>query len=94
MNSKSPSIETTNVLISQPERVNVTEAVVDAVADAEGISPLELDPPLYAAIDPDALAQFVARIDGPTASEVEVSFVYAGYAVTVTGDGDVSVDAK
>lgn len=86
--------QTTEVLIGQPERPNVTEVIVDAVADAEGVSPLELEPPLYAAVDPDALEQFVASVRGPNAGEVEVSFEYAGHDVTVTGAGDVRVGAE
>lgn len=68
-----------------------SEAVVLAVAEAEGASPLDLRP-LGSVIDPEELDHLVdsmtARPDGPTG---RVVFVYAGYEVTVTGGGDVSL---
>lgn len=73
---------------------NVSRAVVEAIADAKDVSPLDVNPPLYNTIDPDALEQFVASVDGRTAAAVEVRFTYAGYEVTVTGDGRVAVEAE
>ena len=78
--------------ISPPERSEpLSQAVVDAVARAEGVDPLELDAPLYEAVDPDALdALFqteAAAVDG------RIAFQYYGYEVTVTGDGLVALDA-
>lgn len=83
-----PPTQTVVLSTENPERVS--RAVVEAVADAHGVSPLDLEPPLYEAVDPDALEQFVARADHPAAS-VTVTFTYAGHEVTVDGDGEVSV---
>lgn len=66
----------------------VTEAVVSAVAEEANVSPLELEP-LADAVDPDALN---ALFDGGTA--VAVEFTYHGFAVSVSGDGRVSVDGR
>jgi hypothetical protein len=71
---------------------SVTEAVVTGVAEAEGVSPQEVDPPLYSVIDADALERFVASIDGSDAEDAGVSFEYAGHEVTVSGTGEVRVD--
>lgn len=80
----------------------VSTAVVEAVAEADGRSPLEVSPPLYSAIDPDALDQLFAASGANAGPELrfdddwsptELSFAYAGYEVTVTStrDGGISV---
>ena len=82
--SKTASLQTPAESVE--EREAVTEAVVAAVADAEGVSPLELDP-LASAIDPDALNALYR--DGRRG--VAIEFAYQGYEVDVSGDGRVSV---
>lgn len=64
---------------------NAVTCVVEAVADAVGTAPNEL-PPLYRAVDPDALE---AVLDAPGAC---VRFEYADRIVEVRSDGTVSVD--
>lgn len=68
---------------------SVTQSVVEAVAEADGVGPEELAPPLYEEIDPDALERIFAT--GP--STRRVVFTYNGYEVTVRGDGSVSIHA-
>ncbi|QRV17800.1 hypothetical protein JMJ58_22475 (plasmid) [Haloterrigena salifodinae] len=63
-------------------------AVVSAVAEAEGVDPVDL-PPLYETIDPEALNDLLSSRDDSTVATVE--FEYAGYAVTVRGEGMVTV---
>ena len=59
--------------------VTLSEAIVVAVAEREGMSPLEI-PPLFETIDPDALdSLFRERSAG------RVSFEYAGYEVVICG---------
>lgn len=66
--------------------------VVELVADREGTDPMELRPPLYDVIDPEALnALFAPTSRGRLRESGQVSFEYLGYDVTVRGDGDVSV---
>ncbi|MDQ2051818.1 HalOD1 output domain-containing protein [Natronolimnohabitans sp. A-GB9] len=68
-----------------------SEAVITAVADLTGISPIELEP-LYDVVDPDALDSLVAharRADG--ADTHELQFSYEGYDVDVRTDGQVRV---
>lgn len=57
-----------------------------AVADAEGIDPLELKEPLYDTIDPGALDSLGEN------GGVEIYFEYLGYDITITKAGDVIVD--
>ena len=63
----------------------LSDRVVQAAATARSTDPLEL-PPLYDAIDPDALGTIV---DGM--ADGEVVFSYGGCEITVTADGAVSV---
>lgn len=83
------------VLQTQDAETTPSERVVDAVAEAEDVDPIELEP-LYAAIDPDALDAVVrSQQEGRIAPRTStlVRFEYQGYRVTVAGDGAVDVDA-
>lgn len=60
------------------EGESLVAAVVTTVADAEGVSPLELDP-LATVLDAEALERLVT----PDAGRVVVEFRYSGYDVTV-----------
>lgn len=73
----------------------VTEAIVDAIADAEDVSPLDLEPPLASVIDPDALEGLVESMSRcPGDDPGRIQFVYSGYTVTVSGGGDVTVQRR
>ncbi len=78
-------------------RTALSQAVVEAVADAEDVSPEELCPPeyepLHAVIDPQALdALFEPKADGNPRSSGAVSFTFCGYDVTVDDDGTVTLE--
>jgi hypothetical protein len=73
---------------------DISEAVVLAVAEAKGVDPLELTPPLYDVIDPDALEHIFTPISTENRMKAQVSFVYTGYKVTVFGDGSVTVEEQ
>jgi len=66
-------------------------AVIAAIANKEGIDPMELEPPryetLYSVIDPEALDQLFSQPGGGGT----VVFGYCGYEVTVHADGTVEV---
>jgi len=69
---------------------SLTVQIVDAVADAAGVDPLDL-PPLYDTVDPDLLADYVdrcRRLGGPSD---RVAFDYADHRVEVTTGGAVEV---
>lgn len=72
---------------------SATHAVVQAVADAKGVSPIDLNPPLYSAVDTDALDQFVTSLSGGR-GDVQITFQYGGFDVTVSGDGSVALDDR
>lgn len=67
---------------------SISTAVVEAIAEYEGVDPLELSRPLYEVIDPDALDNLFPPGSN---SAGQIEFSYNGCAVTVTSDGDVDV---
>lgn len=71
---------------------NVSTVVVEAVADALGVSPIELDPPLHRAVNPDAL-DALFRSNWSSDRVTQVSFTYAGCEVTVRGQGEIVVES-
>ncbi|QLG47927.2 HalOD1 output domain-containing protein [Natrinema halophilum] len=80
-----PAQNTTSTTINRRGPDAVTEAVVNAVADIDGTSPLELRP-LSTVIDPDALGKLVRN-----GEDVSVEFAYCGYNVCVSSIGKVTV---
>ncbi|WP_165874959.1 HalOD1 output domain-containing protein [Natrarchaeobius oligotrophus] len=72
------------------ESVSIT--VVQKIAALDGTQPAELDPPLYEAIDTDALDALFRPADAEGGSSVRIEFTYNGYSVLVCGPDDVRVD--
>lgn len=66
-----------------------TIGVVEAVSRQTDTDPLEL-PPLYEAIDPNALDNLFNKGGGDSSVD-SVHFDYAGHSVTVTGNGTIDV---
>lgn len=62
-----------------------SEAVLSAVAEREAVREWELEPPLYEAIDPEALDAITQRSGGT------VVFEYCGYTVTADGNSRVEL---
>ncbi|WP_123620291.1 HalOD1 output domain-containing protein [Halorubrum sp. CSM-61] len=63
--------------------------IVEAVAEAEGVKPVALDPPLAEIVDPDAVE---ALVEDSTASDLDVRFEYRGHDILVADSGRVQVD--
>lgn len=78
-------MESCSVKHEKSNRDALIREILTAVAEHEECEPLEL-PPLYQAIDPDALRR-VAK--GPAIATV--TFSYYGYQVTIQGEGDRSI---
>lgn len=64
-----------------------TKVIVDAVAEAEDTSPLDL-PPLYEFVDPDVIEKL---LDERTDRGAVLGFRMAGWVVFVRADGRVRV---
>lgn len=89
----SQAIAKTTTASPDPDRETISERVVAAVADATDTVPEKLTPPLFSAVDPEALETLVRSLDGESADAAgRVEFSYCGCAVTVTADGRVHLD--
>jgi hypothetical protein len=64
---------------------SVSYAVVEAIAEREGVRPAELSYPLFEAINPEALDTLFRDTLG------HLSFEFHGYVVTVDQDGAVEL---
>lgn len=76
-----------------------SQAVVEAIAALEGISPAKLRPPeyepLHDVVDPEALdALFAERAGGRSRPGGSVTFHYCGYEVTVEECGTVTIEGR
>ncbi|QRV15942.1 HalOD1 output domain-containing protein [Haloterrigena salifodinae] len=74
---------------SPDDRRPPSERVVEAVATASGTSPLDFEPTLYDAVDPEALDSLVRS----GSDELRIQFRYGGRSVHITGNGRVDVSA-
>lgn len=73
------------------ERCPISTRVVERVAHAKGVDFTEL-PPLYEAIDTDALdTLFLSRAPGAAGDALSVQFSYAGLEVVVRSPDDIDV---
>lgn len=66
---------------------SICQAVIESIAEAEGTSPIELTPPLYEVIDPDAME----RLFADNQALGKLVFNYNNHEVSVFTDGYVSV---
>lgn len=69
---------------------SVSEALVGAVADAEGVGPTEI-PPLYETVDLDVLSRLLEHPDGAGDSDALFSFTLDTWNVFVRADGRIRV---
>lgn len=67
----------------------ISQQVVEAVADAKGVDPLDL-PPLYNTVDPDALDSLFSHAESHSAI-AELRFTIEGCEVLIRGSGEVVV---
>ncbi len=67
-----------------------SRVVIEKLADADGVEPVELEPPLGTVIDTDALDRLFAT---RSATAGRVTFRYCDYDVTVTSEGNVMVSS-
>jgi hypothetical protein len=71
---------------------SLSRAVIEAVAEEEGVHPSALSTPLFDAIDPDSLNSLFTPMDnGHSRPTGRVSFFYAGYEVTADSTGAVEL---
>lgn len=74
--------------IDVSEGRSIYQEVLEAIADAEGIDPPELTPPLFEVLEPEALDTLFAK----NQALGKVIFNYNGYEVSVFPDGFISIE--
>ncbi len=68
----------------------ITEVVIDALAAVSGTDPLEL-PPLYEAVDPDALELIVREPNAAPTRSCFIGFTLGAWGIIVTGSGEIQI---
>ena len=84
---------------SESDTRSLSKAVIEAIADREGVDVTEIEPPryepLYTVVDPEALdTLFAPTFAGKARGSGSISFQYAGYDVVVEADGQVSLSKR
>jgi hypothetical protein len=75
-------------------RTRPSAAVIEAVAEYNGVNPIDLEQPLFDVIDPDALDALVGNDkSGPALSDTAIQFTYNDCRVHVSGEGSVDVSS-
>ena len=87
-----PAATDERTYVFSPEKA-ATLAVLEAVESASEIDATAL-PPLYDAVDPDALDALFESSDPTPTSAPRLSFSYAGLEVTVDGGPTLTVDLE
>lgn len=70
--------------------VSPTEVIIEALAEAAEIDPIEL-PPLYEFVDPDALDQLFGEHEGAAHADALLSFQVETWNVFVRADGRIRI---
>ena len=65
------------------------ERFITAVADENGVDPVELRPPLAEIIDPDALDALLDRAD--PSSQLEVRFTYRDHDIVARTNSEIDL---
>lgn len=68
----------------------VSVTVIEALADARGVNPVDVERPLYDVVDPEALDRLFDR-PGGDGIDGRVVFSFDAHEVTVTASGEVLV---
>jgi site-specific recombinase XerC len=62
----------------------VSQLVVEAIAEAEGVHPADVPEPLHTAVDPESLDRLFDVSSHDPTNFVRVEFTYLGYLVRVS----------
>lgn len=72
----------------------VSTQILEAVADHNGVDPLELRPPLYETVDPEALEALFAPTAAGTERSGRIEFTYAGCRITLVADAEGTITVE
>ncbi|RZV10416.1 hypothetical protein BDK88_1574 [Natrinema hispanicum] len=70
----------------------VVPRIIERIAEADGVDPTSMTPPLADVVDPDALNELIDHGSDDADRTFEVRFHYCGHEVVVTDDGDVALE--
>ncbi len=73
----------------RPAEMDLSVAVIESLAEAKGITPVDIEQPLYDVVDPDALDRLFT--DGESPVSGRVVFDFEAHEITVHSDGDILV---
>ncbi|AGB30828.1 hypothetical protein Natpe_0913 [Natrinema pellirubrum DSM 15624] len=76
-----------------PTTVPTSIRVVQGVAAREGVDPIDLEPPLHAVVDTDALDTLCRSVDDRSRTPVAVEFSYHGHRVHIDDSGEIEISA-
>ncbi|MFC7139044.1 HalOD1 output domain-containing protein [Halosimplex aquaticum] len=71
------------------EGTDLSVAVIESLAEAKGVTPIDIQQPLYDVVDPDALDRLFT--DGEGSVSGRVVFEFDAHEITVHSDGDILV---
>lgn len=75
---------------TEPSNEGLCQMIVEEIAEREDCDPLELSPPLYSAVDPNAADALFDSLDA-SRSTGHIEFTYLGYEITVHSDHTIDV---
>lgn len=74
---------------------SVVAAIIDRIAEREGIDATDLDSRLYDVVNVDALEALVASVRERSGHvDLRVTFTFHGYVVNVEGSGEVFIEEE
>lgn len=78
-------------LDQRPGKDPLSTAILSEVAAREGVDPIDVSPPIYTVIDPDALEKLFS---GGTGGFTSVEFTYADHRISIRGDDVVRIEVE
>lgn len=75
---------------TEPSNEGLCHAIAEEIAEREGCDPLELSPPMYSAVDPDAVDALFDSFDA-SQSDGRIEFTYLGYEISIHSDHTIDV---
>ncbi|OLZ40090.1 hypothetical protein A6E15_03455 [Natrinema saccharevitans] len=76
-----------------PTTVPTSTRVVQGVAAREGVDPIDLEPPLHAVVDTDALDALYRPVGDGSRTPVAVEFSYRGHRIHIDDSGEIDLSA-
>jgi hypothetical protein len=76
------------------ETEGLTVVIIDAIADAMGVSPTEVAPRISDSVDPDAMERVLRPRPDGTERSGRLTFYLCRFRVTIDSDGTVTIHER